>query len=196
MYHPATKIIEDKRFTHLATIKGYIKSKYNLSEEEISVERIMDAQTASLIARIEEKICHGKLFEARHNPHVDIKQSSKWLKHGNISPKDEAFLCLLQDRNVFTYELDKIMCNHRKEKRKTVDHLATRCEKMLYHDYTFRHNEVVRCLHLMICNRFGMKNVKRLRTHSVQEIMSNSNVEIRVDTRIRTDANIRTNHKS
>ena len=82
-----------------------------------------------------------------------------FIEHGNVSPKEEAFLCLLQDRNIFTYELDKIMCNHCKEKRKTVDHLATRCEKMLYHDYTMRHNEVIRCLHLMICNRFGIKNV-------------------------------------
>ncbi|KAI5169411.1 hypothetical protein PAEPH01_0686 [Pancytospora epiphaga] len=29
-----------------------------------------------------------------------------------------------------------------------VDYLATQCDRMLYHDYTCRHNEVVRCIHL------------------------------------------------
>ncbi|KAI5170908.1 hypothetical protein PAEPH01_1544, partial [Pancytospora epiphaga] len=36
-------------------------------------------------------------------------------------------------------------CPHCKKRSKTVDHLATQCDRMLYHDYTRRHNEVVRC---------------------------------------------------
>ncbi|KAI5169570.1 hypothetical protein PAEPH01_0822 [Pancytospora epiphaga] len=39
-------------------------------------------------------------------------------------------------------------CPHCKKCSKTVDHLATQCDRMLYHDYTRRHNEVVRCIHL------------------------------------------------
>ncbi|KAI5176572.1 hypothetical protein PAEPH01_2370, partial [Pancytospora epiphaga] len=39
-------------------------------------------------------------------------------------------------------------CPHCKKRSKTVDHLATQCDRMLYHDYTRRHNEVVRCIHL------------------------------------------------
>ncbi|KAI5169873.1 hypothetical protein PAEPH01_1062 [Pancytospora epiphaga] len=39
-------------------------------------------------------------------------------------------------------------CPHYKKRSKTADHLATQYDRMLYHDYTRRHNEVVRCIHL------------------------------------------------
>ncbi|TBU09655.1 hypothetical protein CWI38_2130p0010 [Hamiltosporidium tvaerminnensis] len=64
------------------------------------------------------------------------------------------------------------MCQHCNQSRKTVDHLATRCEKMLGHDYTRRHKEV---------------------SQLVQEILDNKYAEIRVNTRIKTDVKIRCN---
>ncbi|KAI4292954.1 hypothetical protein PAPHI01_2228 [Pancytospora philotis] len=84
-------------------------------------------------------------------------------------------------------------CPHCNERAKTVDHLATQCEKMLFHDYTRRHNEVVRCIHLSLCRKYGIKALPRMRSHSVQEIVSNENVEIRVDTRVRTGIKIDAN---
>ncbi|KAF7683899.1 hypothetical protein TCON_0897 [Astathelohania contejeani] len=57
---------------------------------------------------------------------------------------------------------------------------------MLGHDYTRRHNEVLRCIHLLLANKYGFKKSKKLRTHSIQEVMENERAEIRVDTRIRT----------
>ncbi|KAK1347530.1 hypothetical protein LUQ84_003065 [Hamiltosporidium tvaerminnensis] len=64
---------------------------------------------------------------------------------------------------------------------------------MLGHDYTRRHNEVVRFLHLLLLNRYKFKSSKRIRSHSVQEILDNEYAEIRVDTRIKTDVKIRNN---
>ncbi|TBU13328.1 hypothetical protein CWI38_0465p0010, partial [Hamiltosporidium tvaerminnensis] len=114
-----------------------------------------------------------------------------WLKRGNIRPRNEAVFCYIQDRNVF-WGADGV-CQHCGKSGKTVDHLATRCEKMLGHDYTRRHNEVVRCLHLLLLNRYKFKSSKRIRSHSVQEILDNEYAEIRVDTRIKTDVKIRNN---
>ncbi|TBU07250.1 hypothetical protein CWI39_0345p0010 [Hamiltosporidium magnivora] len=85
------------------------------------------------------------------------------------------------------------MCQNCNQSRKTVDHLATRCEKILGHNYTRRHNEVVRCIHLLLLNKYKFKSSKRIRSHSVQEILYNEYAEIRVDTRIKTDVNIRCN---
>lgn len=73
-----------------------------------------------------------------------------------------------------------------------MDHLATRCDRMLGFDYTKRHNEVVRCIHLLLCIKYGFKKTKKIRGHSVQEIMENDRAEIRVDTRIST--NIKVSH--
>ena len=64
---------------------------------------------------------------------------------------------------------------------------------MLGHDYTRRHNEVVKCIHLILCNKYGLKNSKKLRSHSVEEVVANENVEIWVDTRIKTDVKIQHN---
>ena len=106
------------------------------------------------------------------------------MTHGNISAKEEAYLCYLQDRNLFGGAPG--VCPHCKERTKSVDHLATQCSRMLGHDYKRRHNEVVKCLHLFLCNKYGIKRSKGLRTHSVQEISANANVEIRVDTTMAT----------
>ena len=114
-----------------------------------------------------------------------IKGSSVWLKHGNIPAKREAAFCFLQDRNMFLGE--KRQCPNCNEASKTVDHLASKCVKILGTDYTRRHNEVVKCLHLLLCNKYGIKSTKKLRNHSVQEVVSNKYVEIRVDTFIKTD---------
>ncbi|KAI5170490.1 hypothetical protein PAEPH01_1476 [Pancytospora epiphaga] len=77
-------------------------------------------------------------------------------------------------------------CPHCKKRSKTVDHLAMRCDRMLYHDYTRRHNEVVRCIHLVICLKYGFEAVSRMRSHSIQKIVTNENCEIRVGMQVPT----------
>ncbi|KAF9764639.1 hypothetical protein NGRA_0403 [Nosema granulosis] len=61
---------------------------------------------------------------------------------------------------------------------------------MLGHDYMQRHNEVVRCLHLLMAKKYRFPRNTKVRTHSVQEVMTNDNAEIRVDTRVATDAKV------
>jgi hypothetical protein len=53
---------------------------------------------------------------------------------------------------------------------------------VLGHDYTRRHNEIVKCIHLTLCKKYKIKRSNKLRNHSIQEISANSNVKIRVDT--------------
>ena len=65
---------------------------------------------------------------------------------------------------------------------------------MLGHDYIRRHNEIVKCIHLFLCNKYGIKRSKKLRSHSVQEITANLEVEIRVDTRVATSRKISANN--
>ncbi|KAF7679700.1 hypothetical protein TCON_2500 [Astathelohania contejeani] len=61
---------------------------------------------------------------------------------------------------------------------------------MLGHDYTRMHNEVLRCIHIYLRISTALR---KLRSHSVQEVMENERAEIRVDTRIRTDVLIKNN---
>ena len=64
---------------------------------------------------------------------------------------------------------------------------------MLGYDYTRRHKESLKCIYLSLCNKYCLKSSKKLRSHSVQEVVANENVEIRVDTRIKTDIKIQHN---
>ncbi|TBU10378.1 reverse transcriptase [Hamiltosporidium tvaerminnensis] len=153
--------------------------------------KLEEAQIANLYNEIKNRKLHSKLYSARNNELVSVIDSSRWLKKGSVRPRDEAVFCYIQDRNVF-WGADG-MCQHCGKSGKTVDHLATRCEKMLGRDYTRRHNEVVRCIHLLLLNKYKFKSSKRIRSHSVQEILDNEYAEIRVDTRIKTDVKIRCN---
>ncbi|XP_029657115.1 uncharacterized protein LOC115231179 [Octopus sinensis] len=85
------------------------------------------------------------------------------------------------------------LCSHCKKCKKTVDHLATQCGKMLNSDYLRRHNEVVKCIHLHLCRTYGIKRGSKLKTHSVQSILSTQNVEIRVDMSIMTETKVQSN---
>ena len=64
---------------------------------------------------------------------------------------------------------------------------------MLGHDYTARHNEVLRCIHMALCNKYGIRRVRKLRSHSVQETVSGLEATITTDTRIKTDVKIQHN---
>ncbi|TBU10100.1 hypothetical protein CWI38_2021p0010, partial [Hamiltosporidium tvaerminnensis] len=147
--------VENNNKTHLALITGFSNVKYRFVEEFTK-----------------------KLYNARKNELVSVSDSSRWLKRGNIRPRNEAVFCYIQDRNVF-WGADGVG-QHCNKSGKTVDHQATRCEKMLCHDYTRRHNEVVRCLHLLLLKRYKFKSIKRIRSHSVKEIIDNEYTEIRV----------------
>ena len=174
----------------LALIEVYLREKYGFTSQFDS-KALVAAQIESLYSEIEKKTRHQKLYDARKNEHVDIQGSSIWLKHGNNRPQDEARFCYLQDRNMFGEKPGT--CPHCKDRVKTVDHLATQCERMLYHDYMRRHNEVVRCIHLFLCNTYGLIRRKKLRSHSVQETVSNSDVTINVDTRVQTSIKVQAN---
>ena len=182
--------VEKDNSTHLALIKSYLLMKYKLTESQTS-KNLCEAQIKTLLIDINAKECHERLFRVCDHELADVKDSAIWLSKGNMKPRDEGAYCFLQDRNIFFGE--KVQCPHCRAAMKTVDHLATKCDRMLGHDYTRRHNEVLKCIHLALCNKYGLKSSRKLRTHSVQEVVANANVEIRVDTRIKTDIKIQHN---
>ncbi|MCA9750338.1 MAG: hypothetical protein KC414_14610, partial [Romboutsia sp.] len=61
------------------------------------LKTLKEAQKKSLYNEIEKKIVNKKLYSAQGNPLVNIKESSTWLNKGNITPRDEASFCNMQD---------------------------------------------------------------------------------------------------
>ena len=183
--------VEMDNKSHLSQINQYLATKYKMDGSKMNTKVLKEKQKETLFYEINEKHHHKKLYSLRDNQMCSVKNSSVWLKEGRTTPKEEASICFLQDRNIFMAE--DIKCPHCKEKKKTVDHMATKCDRMLSHGYTRRHNEVVRCIHMHLCQEYGLKKTKYMRSHDVQETIGNEKVEIRVDTRIRTDIKIKNN---
>ncbi|TBU12288.1 hypothetical protein CWI38_0816p0020 [Hamiltosporidium tvaerminnensis] len=174
--------VEIKRSIHFSSFKLKDKTQYDL---KITIKKHVNLDPEVLMVKIITSCDFSKDY-------YDVKKVLLNLMARNPSgPRNEAVFCYIQDRNVFGGEDG--MSQHCNKSGKTVDHLATRCGKMLGHEYTRRHNEVVRCLHLLLLNRYKFKSSKRIRSHSVQEILDNEYAKIRVYIRIKTDVKIRNN---
>jgi hypothetical protein len=177
--------------THFANIDGYLRVKYDLKDEELTRKTVEEAQRKRLYSEINSRMNHGKLYRAKLDPVISMEGSTLWLKYSSIKPREEAALCSLQDRNMFCGVTGP--CPHCQKRQKTVDHMATQCERMLAHDYMRRHNEALRCIHLQICRNYGLTTNRKIGKHSVQQCIANSKVEIRVDSRIATRINVKYN---
>ena len=71
-------------------------------------------------------------------------------------------------------------CQHCNNAPKTVDHLASKCDRMLSYEKEMHPSATSTVL-------------RGMRSHSVQETVANENAEIRVDTRIKTDIKVPNN---
>ncbi|KAL0265725.1 UNVERIFIED_CONTAM: hypothetical protein PYX00_011440 [Menopon gallinae] len=176
--------VERERAAHLGTIRRYLEEKYSLGVVEMKA--LVEKQKETLDGKTDAKCLHRKVLRTLKDSLVDARASSLWMTHGHLSPQEEAMLCYVQDRNVFFGELNA-MCGYCGKERKTVDHIATQCEKLRDYEYLWRHNEVVKSIHLLYCSRFGAVKCTRCGAHKVESIVENSRVCIKADMHIRTD---------
>ncbi|KAF7683448.1 hypothetical protein TCON_1337 [Astathelohania contejeani] len=106
------------------------------------------------------KKIYEKLYRARSNELVSLKDSSTWMNYGNIDFHAEEIYCYIQNRNVFWRE-DALQWQHCGKAKNSIEYLVTSCDQMLGHDYTRRHNEVFRCINLLLANKYGFKKSKK-----------------------------------
>ncbi|KAF7674876.1 hypothetical protein TCON_2730 [Astathelohania contejeani] len=116
--------VKEQNKTHLSLIYQYLRSKYSLTD--VSAMSLLNAQRKLLYDEINNKKFHEKLYNDRSNELVSLKDSSTWMKHGNIDPRAEGIYCYIQDRNVFWRD-DDLQCQHCGIAKKSIDHLATGC---------------------------------------------------------------------
>ncbi|KAG0435466.1 LINE-1 retrotransposable element ORF2 protein [Dictyocoela muelleri] len=167
-----------------------LRSKYEIKEETvITGEQLTNAFQIKLIKQIKRKGKHGKTFQD-DSPALKTNDASIWLRRGKLDPKTEANMCNLQDRNVF-YTIKK--CPHCKTTNISVDHLATRCEKMLHFDYKKRHDEIVRVIVISILNTISQNPTKHIKYMQLKNVYDNKDYKICIDIPIRTDTIIKEN---
>jgi hypothetical protein len=200
------KIIEKmitKENGYMANIRKTINMKYpeykneNKEDEKPDIKEIIKAQENKLLARIDEKVNHGKYYKQRfiETNGVDGEASTLWQRKSNIAFQREGQFCKLQDRNLY-----EIINNNNGKcckcgKDNSMDHIATMCGMLLHSKYVERHDEIQRCIHLAICRDKGLSNIKKIGKHRACEttIDKNRQIEIRTNVSIDLEAVIKHN---
>ncbi|KAG0435242.1 LINE-1 retrotransposable element ORF2 protein [Dictyocoela muelleri] len=167
----------------LSELEEKLKNKYKIEHDVVNSFTLEDAFQRKLIEEIKKKELHGILYKDFEST-TDIKDSSTWLKRGRLSPKTEGYLCNIQDRNIF-YQKSK--CHHCNKTTASVDHIATRCDKMLYFDYKKRHDAILKIILISILNKYTDSKVKHYKYQKTKSVYELDNIKILVDIPIKTD---------
>lgn len=167
-----------------------LRLKYNIQEQTpLNSFSLTDAFQKKLLTDIKKKEMHNQLFK-EFNDLSEINDSATWLQRGKLNPKTEGLFCNIQDRNIF-YSRNK--CTHCNKSQASADHLATRCEKMLYYDYKHRHDEIQKVIITSILNKFSKMGIKHYKYRRVKNIYELGDIRIQVNIPIKTDVVITEN---
>ena len=101
------------------------------------------------------KRMHGQLPRSLDGKLVDIEQSYRWLKYGDIKGETESTIVPAQDQAISTnYFKNKILKEDTESKcrlciqhEETIDHLTLGCPILAKNEYLMRHDKV--CTHLL-----------------------------------------------
>jgi len=112
---------------------------------------------------------HGQLPCSLDEELVDIDQSYRWLKYGDIEGETEITIVADQDQAISTnYFKNKILkkeieikCRLCKQHEETVDHLTTGFPILAKNEYLMRHDNVCTHLHYSICKDLGIESADK-----------------------------------
>ncbi|CAH1108044.1 unnamed protein product [Psylliodes chrysocephalus] len=149
-----------------------------------------------------EKELHGRYHNILNNDeNIDKTATLSWLTRGGIFPETEGFLCAIQDQIIPTRSYLKYivkdgnikttkcrMCNKGHE---NVEHLISSCEVLAPREYTNRHNNVAKILHIEICYKLKVIDCKTpYYKYNPKNVAENNNFMVYWDREIQTDREV------
>ena len=117
-------------------------------------EKVKDSTVEKTKERWQGKRMHGQFPHNLDEKLVDIEQSYRWLKSGDIKEETECTIVAAHDQAISTkYFENKILkqeieskCQLCKQHEETIDHLNSGCPILAKNEYLMRHDKV--CTHL------------------------------------------------
>jgi len=117
---------------------------------------------------------HGQLPRDLDGKLVDIEQSYRWLKSGDIKGETESKTVVAQDQAINTnYFKNEILkeeteskCRLCEQYGETIDHLTSGFPILAKNEYLMRHDKVCTHLHYSICKALGTENTQMVYTHA------------------------------
>ena len=109
---------------------------------------------------------------------VDIEQSYRWLKSGDIKGETESTIVAAQDQAISTnYFKNKILkeeieskCWLCKQHEETIDNLISGCPILAKKEYLTRHVKVCSHFHYSICKDLGIESLVIWYTHILKSL--------------------------
>ena len=115
-----------------------------------------------------------------------MKASTSWLRNADISPKVAGNLVALQDRTIFMNIMrnnkETRNCHLCKNKKTSVDHLATKCHMLLDRNYKKRHDSITKMIHFNLCKEYNLTRNTSLNRHNVTSILENEKIKLFLET--------------
>jgi len=132
---------------------------------------------------------------------VDIEQSYRWLKYGDIKGETESTIVAAQDQAIsISYFKNKILkkeieskCRLCKQHEKTINHLTSGCPILGKNEYLMRHDEDCTHLHYSICKALGTETADKWYTHMPKPVYEEGDVTVLWNQAVHTDREVTAN---
>ena len=183
---------------HIAMLK--VDKNYTPLNLQNEIEKPQD-RNRELLTAWSGKALHGKHINIIQDRHIDKTISYKWLKEGLIYPETEGFAIAIQDQVINTRNYRKYIlkdptlmsdtcrkCNIHAE---TIDHITSGCKLLAATDYTERHNNAGKIIHINIVKKLQLGDITEpYYKYSPQAVIENSSYKLYWDNPIHTDKTI------
>ena len=105
---------------------------------------------------------------AQDKPNVDKKASILWLRRDELFPETKGFVVAIQDKVICTRNCLKHILRHNVDHKchfcrnpnKTTIHIMDGCMVLFWREYTRRHNDMCRIIHLQISSNLGLLSIR------------------------------------
>ena len=132
---------------------------------------------------------------------MDIEQSYRWLKSGDIKGETERTIRAAQDQEISTnYFKNKILkeeieskCRLCKKYEETIDHLTSGFLVLAKNEYLMRHDKVCTHLHYSICKALGIENTDKWYTYMPKPVYEEGDVTVLWNQAVHTDREVTVN---
>ena len=132
---------------------------------------------------------------------MDIEQSYRCLKYGDIKEETESAIVAAQDQAISTnYFKNKILkketeskCRLCKQPEETIDHLTSGCPILAKNEYLMRHDKVCTHLHYSICKALGTETADKRYTHMPKPVYEEGDVTVLWNQAVHTDREVTAN---
>jgi hypothetical protein len=144
---------------------------------------------------------HGQLPRSLGEKLVDIEQSYRWLKSGDIKAETESTIMTPQDQKISAnYFKNKILkkeieskCRLCKQHEETIDHLTSGSPILVKNEYLMRHDKVCTHLYYSICKTFGTETTDKWYTHKPKPVYDEGDVTVLWNRAVHTDREVTVN---